>query len=155
MRSGSGAVGGGLLLGIDGRHRVLRLAALHVQPIGVGGLEPVAFDLVAAGEGLHLTAVGLLIAEVDRAQRALTADGTGSRFGIAHTPTVHRVPTIRSGTPHEVDDRQDDEDNHEDADDPEPTDRRKHAFLHPTPKSRPPAFGPGFRILVAFRPAPV
>jgi hypothetical protein len=43
-----------LLLGIDGRHRLLRLAALHVQPIGVGGPQTPAFDLVAARERLHL-----------------------------------------------------------------------------------------------------
>jgi hypothetical protein len=43
-------------------------------PIGVGGLEPRALHLVAAGEGLHLTAVGLLVTEVDRAQGARTAE---------------------------------------------------------------------------------
>jgi hypothetical protein len=68
MRAGSNpGRPGALLLGVDGRHGVLRLATLDVEPIGVGGLEPVAFDLVAACEGLHLTAVGLLITEVDRA----------------------------------------------------------------------------------------
>jgi hypothetical protein len=43
------------------------LAAFHVEPIGVGGPEAPAFDIVAAGEGLHLAALGLLIPEVDRA----------------------------------------------------------------------------------------
>ena len=57
----------GLVLGVDGHHSVLRLATLHVEPVGVCGLEPVTFDLVAACEGLHLTAVGLLVAEVNRA----------------------------------------------------------------------------------------
>jgi hypothetical protein len=93
MRSGSNlGRPEGSLLGVNGRHGLLRLATLHVQLIGVGSLESVAFDLVAAGESLHLAAVGLLVAEVDRAQRALTADGTGSRLGLAHGATIHRGP---------------------------------------------------------------
>lgn len=66
-----------LVLWIDGRHGLLRLAALHVEPIGVGGPEPLAFDLVAARERLHLAAIGLLISEVDRAQRSFEADRAG------------------------------------------------------------------------------
>jgi hypothetical protein len=82
-----------LLLGIDGRHGLLRPAALNVEPIGVGGLESVAFDLVAAGECLHLPALGLLVAEVDRAQGALTAGRAGRRFGVPHDR--HRTPSLR------------------------------------------------------------
>ena len=75
-----------LLLGLDGRHGLLRPAALNIEPIGVGGPEPLAFDLVAACEGLHLAALGLLIPEVDRAKRALAADRAGSRVGLATAP---------------------------------------------------------------------
>jgi hypothetical protein len=85
-----------LLLGVYGRHSLLRLAALHVELIGVGGLEPLAFDLVATGEGLHLTALGLLIAKVDRAQGAHTTDRTGRRLGLVHGAAVHRGHAIRS-----------------------------------------------------------
>jgi hypothetical protein len=79
-----------LLLGMDGRHGLLGPAALHVEPIRIGGLELVAVDLVAR-EGLQLTALGLLVAEVDREQGALTADLAGSRVGLAHGATVHRL----------------------------------------------------------------
>ena len=58
-------------------------------PIGVGGPEAPAFDLVAAREGLHLAALGLLIPEVDRAKGAPTADRAGRRVGLAHGATVH------------------------------------------------------------------
>jgi hypothetical protein len=88
-----------LHLGVDGRDRVLRLSALDVEPIGVGGLEPLALDLVAACEGLHLTALGLLLAEVDRAQGSLPADRTGRRLGLAHGATLHRVYRIRPESP--------------------------------------------------------
>src|SRR5512133_315168 len=64
-----------LLFGLDGRHGLLRPAALNVESIGVGRLESVAFDLVAASKGLHLRALGLLVAEVDRAQGALPQVG--------------------------------------------------------------------------------
>jgi len=57
----------GLLLGVDGRHRLLGLAALHVEPIGVGAPKAAAFNLVAARERLHLAAIELLVPEIDRA----------------------------------------------------------------------------------------
>src|SRR4029453_10167016 len=78
-----------LLLGIDGRYSVFRLAALHVEAIGVGGPETSAFELVAAREGLHLAPLRLLIPEIDRAQRPLAADRAGRRLGLAHRATVH------------------------------------------------------------------
>ena len=84
-----------LLLRFDGRHSLLRLATLYVEPIGVGGPEPLAFDLVAAREGLHLSALGLLIPEVDRAKGALAADRAGSRVGLAHSATLQRGHAIR------------------------------------------------------------
>ena len=57
-----------LLLGIDGRH------------------------LVAAREGLHLAALGLLIPEVDRAQPPLAAD----RAGASRNGTPREAPRARS-----------------------------------------------------------
>jgi len=77
-------------LWIDGRHGLIRLTALHVEPIGAGGPEAPAFDLVAARERLHLTALGLLIPEVDRDKCALTADRAGRRLGLTHRATAGR-----------------------------------------------------------------
>jgi hypothetical protein len=48
---------------------------------------------VPACEGLHLRALGLLVAEVDRAQGALTADRAGSRVGLA--PSLPRYTEAR------------------------------------------------------------
>jgi hypothetical protein len=78
-----------LLDDVDRRHSVLRLATLYVELAGVGRLESRTFDLVAAREGLHFAALGLLVAELDRAESALTADRACSRVGLAHRPTVH------------------------------------------------------------------
>jgi hypothetical protein len=50
---------------------------------------------VAACEGLHLSALGLLVAEVDRAQGALSAGRAGRRFGVPHDATVHRGHATR------------------------------------------------------------
>ena len=55
-----------------------------------GGPEPSALDLVAARERLHLTALGLLIPEVDRDKCAFAADRAGRRLRLTHGPTVHR-----------------------------------------------------------------
>jgi hypothetical protein len=84
-----------LLLRFDWRHSFLRLATLYVEPIGIGSLEPLAFDLVAACECLHLSALGLLIPEVDRAKGALAADRAGSRVGLAHSATLQRGHATR------------------------------------------------------------
>jgi hypothetical protein len=90
-----------LFLWIDGRHGLLRLTALHVEQLRVGGPEAPAFDLVAARERLHLTALGLLIPEVDRDKCAFAADRAGRRLGLTHGPTVHRGrdPWLTSGRP--------------------------------------------------------
>ncbi len=81
---------GPLLLGLVGPCRLFRRASLHIEPVGIGCLQSRSFDLMAAREGLDLTARGLLLAEVDRDQCALAADGTGDRFRIGHlASTVH------------------------------------------------------------------
>lgn len=72
------------LFRVDGRHRLLRRALLHVETIAIGGLEPRAFHFVTAREGLHLRPLGLLVTEVDRAQGAHTADRAGSRVWLVH-----------------------------------------------------------------------
>jgi hypothetical protein len=79
-----------LLLGVDGRHGLIRRAALHVEPIGVRRLEPRTLDLVAAREGLHLTALGLLVAEVDREQVPSPQIGQVVDSGSPIGTTVHR-----------------------------------------------------------------
>src|SRR5439155_15240451 len=70
------------LLGISGRCGFFRCALFHIEPLGVRRLQPRAFDLVAAREVLDLTTRRLLLAEVDRDQRAFAADGTGGRSRI-------------------------------------------------------------------------
>jgi hypothetical protein len=79
-----------LLLWVSGLRGLFRCAALHVELLGIGGLQPRAFDLVTTREGLDLATLGLLFAEVDRDQRALPTDRTDGRLGFAHPHNVHR-----------------------------------------------------------------
>lgn len=51
--------------GIDRRHGLVRRAPFDLELVAVARLETRSLHLVTAGERLHLSALGLLLAEID------------------------------------------------------------------------------------------
>ena len=70
------------------------LMALHRTSAQLeAAFKYVAINLIASS--IFLTALGLLITELDRDKCAFAADRAGRRLGLTHGPTVHRGHAIR------------------------------------------------------------
>jgi hypothetical protein len=78
------------LLGVGRLRGLFGCSPLDIELFGVRRLQSRTFDFVAAREGLDLTTLGLLFAEVDRDQGAFAADRADGRLGFAHRHKVHR-----------------------------------------------------------------